>query len=107
VTVLTAGAWRIELDCDDDSSEVNLVNVSAGNDSHFESGFFGDDQDFDVGEADFIVNNTSTGEDFDRTTYSAQGSNGAVAHGMAALSEDPDDSFDVADCVASATLEGF
>jgi len=60
-----------------------------------------------VGDIHFIVNNTTAGDDFDRTTYSAQGSSGAVAHRMAALSEDPDGALAVADCVASATLQGF
>jgi hypothetical protein len=80
--------------------------VSAGNDAHVSAGFNSNTPDFDQGDAELIVFNTSSGEQALHTVYSAQGPSGEVAMGNVILSEDPAGAFDVADCVGSATLLG-
>ena len=110
VVIARLGAWRMELDCENDNSTVNVVNVSAGDDAHaFRTGVgiappF--DVDFDQGESAPVVRNTDAGEQYFRGSFGAQGPTGAAVTGFADISEDPDGAFAGANCVAHGLMFG-
>jgi hypothetical protein len=108
VVIARLGAWRMELDCDDNSSTVNIVNVSAGNDAHLFSNALGPpfDVDFDQGQSAPIVRNSDPGEQYFRGSFGAQGPSGAAIIGFADISEEPDGAFAGASCVAHGLMFG-
>jgi hypothetical protein len=102
-TILDIGGFRFRLACNG-TSEIELLNVSGGDNSAFEliAGSEVEDNNFD--ESDFGSLVDESGGNIESVIFSIVGSNGTLLNGQATVMDNPATGFGGADCVGLVTV---